>query len=396
MINKQHAHELPIEPKVTIKQPVGHLTYATKRGRATAEHAQTKHRHTKRIVKRTAIGMLICILAVGGWLGWKIYHNVSRATGDKNPLHLFTSVPLKNTNDRINVLLAGYSADDPGHDGATLTDSIMVLSVNQKDNTAVIISIPRDLWTDIPDCGYNKINAVFPCGESTKFSESGYATGGMGLLEKVVGADLGIDIHYYALINYSAFKDAVNAVGGITVDLTSEDNPYGLYDPYTNLKLPNGIVTLDGQTALNLARSRGDGPGAYGFPRSDFNRSDHQRKMLIALQSKASSSGVISNPFKISQLADAIGKNVKTDMKTNEAQSLALILKKVETSKIAAIGLNDVNGKNLLKSYTTSGGLSALAPAAGIDDYSDIQAAVQALFAPAPAPTNVAPIPTAP
>jgi len=342
----------------------------------------------KRMLKRILIALLVILLAGGGWFGWRIYSNVVKVTGDKNPLHLFQSVPLKNTNGRINILLAGYSADDPAHAGATLTDSIMVVSVSQKDNTAVIISIPRDLWASIPGYGHQKINATYPYGESSKFAQTGYPSGGMGLLEKVVGDSLGITINYYALINYTAFKDAVNAVGGISVDLTSDDNPYGLYDPYTNLKLPNSIVSLDGQTALNLARARGDGPGSYGFPRADFNRTEHQRKMLIALKDKATSGSVISNPFKIGELADAAGNNVKGDMKTNEMESLFVLMKKIATNKITSVGLNDVNGKNLLKSYTTSTGLSALAPAAGVDNYTAIQAAVQALLAPAPTTTT--------
>lgn len=389
---KSHSKQ-QIDPSVSLAQPVSSLAYSSEFVKiapyaAGANPIQEKRSIPyKKILKRLLIVILIVLLSGGGWIGWKFYSNIAKATGDKNPLHLFSSVPLKESNGRTNILLAGYSADDPGHDGATLTDSIMVVSIDKTNNTSLIISIPRDLWTYIPGNGYQKINAVYPYGESSHFSEDGYASGGMGLLEKVVGEDLGLEINYYALINYTAFKEAVNAVGGITIDLTSADNPYGLYDPYTSLKLPNGVVNLDGQMALNLARSRGDGPGAYGFPRSDFNRTQHQRQMLVALKDKVSSSGVISNPLKIGQLADAAGNNAKTDMKTNELESLFVLIKKIPNSNITTIGLNDVGGKNLLRSYTSPNGQSALIPAAGIDDYSVIQEQIQKLLAP-PATTN--------
>lgn len=382
-----------VTPHISLTQPIGHLTY-TQGGTTITLPGVTnttpkRHAKAKRIVKWTAIILAALIIVTGGWLGWKLYRNVSKVTGDNNPLHLFSSVPLKNTDGRVNILLAGYSNDDPGHDGATLTDSIMVASINQTDNTAQIISIPRDLWVKIPNHGSEKINAAYYFASTANGQEES-TSDGMAALQTVTEEILGIDIHYYALINYTAFKDAVNAVGGITVDLTSEDNPYGLYDPYTNLKLPNSVVNLDGQTALNLARSRGDGPGAYGFPRSDFNRTEHQRKMLIALQQKATTSGVLANPLKIAELADAAGSNVKSSLKTNELQSLAQQLKKIESTKISSVGLNDVNGKNLLKSYAAPNGSSALSPAAGVGNYSAIHTAIDALFAPAPTATTPA------
>lgn len=384
----------PQDPHISLGQPVGSMTFWTDELPPVAPYiaplppAVKRPRSVKRILKRIALVLLAILLSGLLWVGWKVYNNIARATGDRNPLHLFSSVTLKSTDNRTNVLLAGYSDDDPGHSGATLTDSIMVISINNTTNTAQIISVPRDLWVHIPGDGYQKINAAYTKGEQGAFSQAGYPSGGMGMLESIVSTNLGIPIHYYALINYTAFKDAVNAVGGIQVDLTSPDNPYGLYDPYTNLKLPNGKVTLDGQTALNLARSRGDGPGAYGFPRADFNRTEHQRQMLIALMAKATSGSVITNPLKIGQLADAAGNNVKTDMQNSEAESLYVLGKKINPSTITSAGLNDINGKNLLASYTSATGQSALIPAAGVSNYTAIQAAVHTLLYPQPAATS--------
>lgn len=337
----------------------------------------------KLLTKRSAMVMLALFVVAGGWLGWKVYRNTSKVFGNNNPLHVlsaFKPVPLKGEDTgHVNVLLAGNSEDRADGGGGLLTDSIMVASINTKTHDAYMISIPRDLWVDAPGVGYTKINAA---NTYQDFSESGYPKGGMGALEKTISDTFGIPIHYYALVNYTAFKDAVDTVGGIDVTIQSTD-PRGLYDPSFRaheggpLKLPNGANHLNGQTALNLARARGD-PfngvyGAYGFPQSDFDRTTHQRQMMVALKDKAARSSTLANPTKLGKLMDAIGNNVKTDFQMNELLSLYHMSKKVDSSKIQSIGLNNADGQNLLSNYTTAAGQSALVPAAGVSDFSAIQ-----------------------
>lgn len=371
-----------------LPQPVAHRP-------GVADHKQKRRKQTvknrhpvRRIIKRIFLILLALLIVGGGWLGWKFYQNVYRVTGNNNPFSVFSSTPLRVTDGRTNILLAGYSVDDPGHSGAALTDSIMVVSVDQNTNRAALISIPRDLWVEVPDYGYSKINAAFPYVSEDSSDPDGGIDDGMSALSDIVSDIVGLELHYYALINYSAFRDAVNAIGGITVDLTSDDNPYGLYDPYANLKLPNGVVDLDGQTALDLARARGDGPGAYGFPRSDFNRTEHQRIMLIALKDKATGSGVLSNPLKVAELTDAVGNNVRTDIQASEIQTAAKLVLSIDTENIVSAGLNNVNEKNLLRSYLAPGGQSALIPAAGVDNYETIQEEIQLFLNPPPPETT--------
>jgi LCP family protein required for cell wall assembly len=248
----------------------------------------------------------------------------------------------------------------------------------------VLISIPRDTWVDIPGFGYQKINAAYEDGQSENFSSAGYDNGGMGLLEEVVQQNFGITTDYYGLIDYSAFKDAVNAVGGVTLTINSPD-PAGLYDPYTNLNLPNGTLKLDGLQALDLARARGDGPGSYGFPNGDFDRTQHQQQLLVALKDKASSAGIIANPIKLGDLADAVGNNLKTDMSVGNMESLYLDSKDIGNKNITQLTLNNVNGQDLLTDYYAPDGEDALIPAAGFDDFSQIQTVIGSLLA---SPTN--------
>lgn len=261
------------------------------------------------------------------------------------------------------------------------------------------MSIPRDLWVDSPTDGFTKINAVYQYGQEGSFHESGYPDGGMGALEKVVGENFGIPIHYYALINYSAFKQAVDAVGGIDITIKSDDER-GLYDPSRDwtgprgtplVRLSNGPHHLNGQEALNLARARGNAYGSYGYAQSDYTRTANQRLMLVALKEKSTSAGVALNPIKIAGLLDTLGENVMTDFKTTELRRLVDISKQVPSDKITSVGLNDVDGKSLLASYRAAGGQSALVPKAGRDDYTDIQAFIRTLLAPPPAPAETTP-----
>lgn len=334
-------------------------------------------------VKKTILAVVIVFLIIGGWLGGKFAYNAHKLFGG-NIFGVLSSTKLKGEDSgRVNILLAGNSADDPGHNGANLTDSIMVVSIDTKQNKAFLLSLPRDLWVQIPGDGHEKLNSAYVSGEDNGFDESGYPKGGMGQLEQVVSDILGIQINYYALIDYNALKQAVDAVGGVDITVKSDD-PRGLYDPNIDwsthgplVKLSNGVHHLDGRGALNLARARGDAYNSYGFAASDFDRTEHQRELLVALKSKAVSAGVLANPAKLSNLSDAIGNNVKTDLKLGEVHRLYDISKDISSGNIQSLSLNDANGKNLLMSYASPNGQSALIPQAGMDDYSDIQSFLQ-------------------
>lgn len=366
-------------------QPRRPSTGRRRRGQKPGKDQQPLSRRAKirKVLKRASFIALALMLVGAGWFGWKIFQNSQRVFGDGNILGFLNASKLKGEDQgRTNILLAGVSTDDAGHDGANLTDSIMLISIGTKDNKAFMLSIPRDLWVDIPSYGHSKINAANAYGDNDGYTQPGYPDGGMGLLEQTVAENLEIPVHYYAKINYSALRDAVNAVGGVSVNIQSSDKR-GLYDPNISkadqgpLKLPNGVQTLDGQTALNLARARGDptrdGRIAYGYEKSDFTRTQNQRMLLLALKEKIASSSTLANPVKLSELLDTIGKNTKTDLQPGEIRRLYDLGKLIDSKNIQSLSLNDANGKNLLASYTSSDGASALIPAAGLDDFSDIQ-----------------------
>lgn len=335
-----------------------------------------KHRRSKKRIAGLGItGILLAgvvfIMTIAIW-DW---HNFSRASdkmfGSSSVFSLINPSSLQtDEHGRVNVLVVGYSVDDPGHPGAQLTDSILLLSMDPGSHSGYMLSIPRDLYVSIPGYGYGKINEV-------------YRDGGIKLLEEVVSQDFKVSPNYSAIVNYGAVRGIVNSLGGITVCIKSPD-PRGLFDPNINrhdhgpLKLSNGCHALDGQTALNLTRARGDAYNSYGFPRSDFDRTMHQRQVFTAIKQKITWK-VLADPRKNSQLFDTVATNVKTDLDLSEVRPLYGLFHSIPDSKMKSVSLNDINGRNLLSGYVTPGGLSALIPAAGFNDYSQIDAAIQSL-----------------
>lgn len=306
--------------------------------------------------------------------------NFSRASnkmfGSGNLLELIKPTSLKGSDQgRVNVLVVGYSVDDPAHPGANLTDSIMLLSMNTSNHTGYMLSIPRDLYVKIPGHGYGKINEA-------------YQDGGMALLEQIVSSDFQVPVNYYALVDYSAVRDTVNALGGISVNIQSPD-PRGLFDPNISkvdggpLQLSNGVQTINGQTALNLTRARGDpcgcGQYAYGFPQSDFNRTQNQRMVFTAIKDRLNNLGLtfILNPWKNGPIFNAMADNVKTDVKLSEVRPLYRLFTGIPSAQLKSESLNNLNGQNLLRGTGYEG--STLSPTAGTYDFSQIQSAIQQL-----------------
>lgn len=348
------------------------------------EEVKERKRFTwKKGILLAVLVLLIPVLIIGTW----DYRNASgpskKMFGSGNLFGALAMKNLSNTNGRTNIMLMGYSADDPGHAGANLTDSIMVVSLDKKRKSGYMLSVPRDLYVSIPNYGSAKINEAYQAGERQGFSEAGYPSGGVGLLEKVVSESFDIPIHYYIIINYGAVRELTDSLNGITVNIESPD-PRGLYDPNFKpeeggpLKLENGPQELDGQTALRLTRARGATFGSYGFPQSDFNRTQNQQKVFASIKSEISLP-LLLDPRKNKPFFEAVANNVQTDLGLNEVIPMYRLFQSVPDSSLRQVNLRDVDGVNLLASFRTPSGQSALIPAAGISNFSQIQTALQKL-----------------
>lgn len=329
-----------------------------------------------------ACGILL-LVGVGAFLG-NILYNLNKTGIKGNLLGLLDKgIPLKeDANGRTNILLFGNSEDSQAHlangAGTDLTDSIMVVSLDQDNHNAVMFSIPRDLWVKYGTAclsGYEgRINVVYECHKQ----DGGQPAGAKGLEEKV-GEVFGLDMHYYIQVNYTALKEAVNAVGGITVQIESDD-PRGIYDPNFNwqcgnkcqmVKYPNGPAQLDGEHALALARARG-AAGGYGLGGANFDREKYQQKIILALKDKALSTGTLADLGKVNTLIGTIGNNVRTDLQTGEIKTLIDLSKVVKNDAIRRISLIE-EGEAVVNTGNMNG-QSIVKPIAGVYDYSEVQA----------------------
>jgi LCP family protein required for cell wall assembly len=355
----------------------------------------------RRIIKWLLIVILLAGLSVGGYMVYKFLsasHNILQG----NVLDLFQTQPLKqDSNGRSNFLVLGTSEDDPGHPGSTLTDSMMVISVDQKNKDIYMFSIPRDLYVEYGtacDSGYSgKINVYFSC--SDEGTDAQAEQNRLTRTQKLIGDIFGLDIQYGIHINQTVLRQAVDAVGGIDVDIQGSNGDSGVFDRnfdwrcnYTCylVKYVNGVHHLDGAHALYLSQARGDIAPTYGLGNSNFDREKNQQKILMALKEKAMTTGVLTNLSSVTQLIDALGSNLRTNIQANEIRTLMQVASSIKSGDVHTISLVD-DGSSVVKSGNYDGA-SVVMPAAGMYSYSEIQAYIKKNISTNPVVREAAPI----
>lgn len=311
------------------------------------------------------ISIILAILViVGGVFAWKtdnLLKKISKGGLLDSLSHSFPGVnnSIKGeTEGRINVLLLGMrGADMPG--GGNLADTIMVASIDPKENKVAMISIPRDLYvTDPGTQDKSKINAVHAYGEQKGDGQ------GMEDMKTIISQVTGLPIHYAVRTNFAGFTQLVDAIGGIDITLSQPfeesaqfqephvcdsffNKPTGKFETKTkkvhNLAgavigtritkqyplctapvdtedcggdfiLPAGKQTLTGAKALCFVRSRD--------LTSDFERAKRQQIVLQLAKDKLLSAGTLLDFNKLNNILNDLGNNVKTDMQPWEMKRL--------------------------------------------------------------------------
>jgi polyisoprenyl-teichoic acid--peptidoglycan teichoic acid transferase len=230
--------------------------------------------------------------------------------------------PVPTDRERINVLLVGV--DKTRLRTETLTDTMMVASLDPIGHTVSLLSIPRDL-VDTPlgngDTYGPKLNSLLAYADARPKE---FPHGGMRALEDAVGALLGVPIHYYASLDFGGFIKMIDAVGGVDVTVARGfDDP--TYDGYgfdkRGYSITAGRHHLDGINALAYARSR------KALGESDFTRQARQQQILIALRDAATRGGSLL--FQLPDLLDAVGQTIRTDVPRDRLPALAAITEEV-------------------------------------------------------------------
>ena len=212
-------------------------------------------------------------------------------------------VPIKET-DRFDTLLLGIRGSEDTENGGLLSDSIMLFSSDKTTGKLSLVSIPRDLYVNLYGIVKGKTNEIYEKGLIKKNT--------MEFTKNAFSRITGVYIDNLIVFDFQGFKEIVDAIGGIEVDLKQpfeEKNQWGY-----EFSLPAGKNHFDGETALYYTRSR--------YSSSDFDRSRRQQEVIFAIKEKALSLGILSNPLKINILIASLKNNIETDFNILDIKSL--------------------------------------------------------------------------
>lgn len=362
-------------------------------------------------LKKVLIGIslvMLFFLAVVSSYFYGLYKNVvvTDAVDVYEEVIPATPTPTPDPFSPKNILLLGYGG--PGHDGGYLTDTIILAKVYPRDKKIVLISIPRDLWVEIPvseeESAYIKINNAYSIGRDKRYTDiptqyKGEAGGGK-LAKEIVGEVLGVNVDYFVSIDFGGFKRVIDTLNGITVFVpyTFDDQYYpikGKEDDtcekseeeieavtatmsgdllekefkcrYEDLHFDKGVQVLDSENALKFVRSRHSSIGG-----SDFGRSLRQQAFLEAIKDELLS---VRSVKKIIPLLSETSRNVKTDINFTEAYKLLLLNGDIGEVEVYSISLND---DNMLMHAVSSDGQYTLIPVDGQGNYERIKSYVSA------------------
>lgn len=338
------------------------------------KHEKKKKSKVRKVVKWVLIVLLILVLGAGVYLyfwGDGIIRKITGGNGDIwsaiNAVTSETYDPLKtDENGRTNILVfgtSGFNMSGEGfggyeHDGSQLTDSIMVVSLDQDSGDVAMVSLPRDLYAkDGTACTATaKINEVYWCNNQYGDNEAA----GAAALQAKVKEILGIDTQYYVHMNWGALQNIVDAVGGVTVVLDEDIEDYY----YTGAVYQAGVpYQLSGADAVALSRAR------HGTAYGDFSRAASQQKILIGIKNKVVDKGL--GLTEAMNIISAVGDNLRMNLSVAEMKTGMHLLETFDLDGVRQIPLMDDNTHYM--TFGNENGISYIVPSAGIGVYYQIQ-----------------------
>ena len=297
----------------------------------------------KRILLWTLVGVFVLLLAAGGgsylWFrdqvagaNERVAPEVKAVLAEKPSSTIVSvTVPVAKAQPEpevpesptgMNLLVLGSDRRESEEDDSGRSDTIILVHIDPDQDYLSVLSLPRDLRVKVPGHGLAKINAA-------------YAFGGPALTIRTVEQVTGVDINHYLEIDFDAFKDITNSLGGVYVDVDRRyynDNP-----EWELIKLAPGYQLLDGDQALDYVRFRHD-------QNMDFGRMERQQLFLSAVREQAMGWDL---PFKLPRLVSALFKNVDTDLGANDILKLAywgIRLDGARIRQISIVGATDTIG----------------------------------------------------
>lgn len=224
---------------------------------------------------------------------------------------------------RVTILFLGLDARDLEID-APRSDTMILFTIDPMSKTAGMLSVPRDMWVDIPGgFGYGKINTAYALGEQYKLPG-----GGPGLAVQTVERFIGVPIQYYAQVDFHAFEEAIDAMGGLYMCVPQKIrvDPIG---PKPKQPIEKGCQTLPGYMVLAYARDRKTDKGG------DVARAEHQQEVIMALRDQVLSPENFPEMVKIApDVYNEAAAGLRTNMSFEDALKLATLATQIDVSQI--------------------------------------------------------------
>lgn len=289
----------------------------------------------------TPLGKSILSNIVGEYLYTKLTYeggdNLGNYQGDgEKEVINYQTDGKKEDKDIINILLIGLEE----FDNSKNTDTMIVASINTKDNTLKLLSIMRDLYIDIKGHDKDRLNSV-------------YAKGGIQLVYDTIYSNFGISLDGYLLVNFEEFEQIVDLLGGVNVTLTKKEAEYLKVNNYISNPVYRNVVEgeqlMNGNQVLGYCRVR---KVSTGTESNDFGRTQRQRKVLQSIINKLKSKNMISLALKLDEILSTVHITTditKGDFKNYLTIGMDLNLDNIETLRIPLDGkyrdLKIPNGK---------------------------------------------------
>jgi LCP family protein required for cell wall assembly len=333
----------------------------------------------------TFLALFLTAAAYGFFFVWKINQTENKINANQKISDSFFDTlkklsPKKKINlngmseKRINILLLGVAGT--GQAGKYLTDTLIIASINPETGQTALLSIPRDLFVKIPGTELEvKINTVYQYGMNLHPED--FATAIKPIKETIENITT-LEMNYWIIVDFKGFEKIVDAIGGITLD-----NKWNIYDPhypgpnfsYETFELKKGFHHLDGATALKYARLR------HNDPEGDFGRAKRQQQVLQAIKNRVFSTGTFLNVLTLNRLFNALGDNLKTNIKSQELESFLELSKKLDTVNVNNAVVDAWNPESLLiVSHIFYGNLRSFILIPRIGNWNEIRELAQNIF----------------
>ncbi|MFP5313435.1 MAG: LCP family protein, partial [Actinomycetes bacterium] len=280
--------------------------------------------------------VLVAAIAFAGFWVFRLQSNISKA-----PLNAggeSTEAAGNDATGRLQILILGSDTRDGKNSeygtsddstGYGKSDVMMLMDISEDNKRVNVISFPRDLLVDIPDCKDKKTGTDYPARTGVMINEA-MSEAGIGCAVDTINKLTGMQVDHFMMADFNAVKELSNAVGGVEVCISD-----AVYDPDSRLRLPAGTSSVQGEMALAYLRTR------HAFADGgDLGRIKAQQGFLSSLTRKIKDDGTLSDPARMLKIADVVTRNLTVDDGLASIPTLLTIgnrLKDIDISKVAFV-----------------------------------------------------------